>query len=328
MTSRTLSSTAFRTYWLGRYLERTGSTARLISVNASLLIDLPVRLPLGWLPMIDILSQKEQFHELYGEPDTSDPRKGGKSRAIDAYEASVNRYLLSDTRNSGSLINSLNFAKENARTLRSNLPRATFEHINGAYLYAKEMLAPPLSRTRRTSALQHIVGSIQQIDGFLSANMLHNENWQFLRLGNFMERADMTTRTIDLRTKSLLTSDTDLEPFEDIQWRSILRSMYAMQNYTVTVQHPINQADVLEFLFKNTQLPRSLLYCFSALRNCLRSLPKNTEPLERIGKMRRQLQRANVRRLEGEALHKYINARQKQLDALHQAITKTYFPSN
>ena len=68
MTDRTLSSTAFRTYWLGRYLERAGSTARLVNVNANLLIDLPVRLPLGWLPLIDILAQESEFVALYGEP--------------------------------------------------------------------------------------------------------------------------------------------------------------------------------------------------------------------------------------------------------------------
>jgi uncharacterized alpha-E superfamily protein len=322
MTDRTLSSNASRTYWLGRYLERAGSTARLISVNANLLIDLPVRLPLGWLPLISILGQTEQYEELY--EDVTRPSK----RALDENEKSVNRYLLSDTRNPGSLASSLNLAKENARTLRSNLPRASFEHINALCLYAKEMLGPPLSRSRRSTALQHVVASLQQIDGFLSANMLHSANWQFLRLGNFIERADMTTRTIDLRTRDLVLSNSDLAPFENVQWRSILRSMYAMQNYAVSVQRPINQADVLEFLLQNTGLPRSLSYCFSSIHNCLRWLPNNSVPLERINKMRRQLQRANVRRLEGETLHKYITGRQKQLDSLHQAITKTYFPSN
>ena len=68
MTERTLSSTAHRAYWLGRYLERAGSTARLVSVNANLLIDLPVRLPLGWLPLVDILAQEDMYSALYGEP--------------------------------------------------------------------------------------------------------------------------------------------------------------------------------------------------------------------------------------------------------------------
>jgi uncharacterized alpha-E superfamily protein len=319
MTERVLSSTAQRTYWLGRYLERAASTARLISVNANLLIDLPMRLPLGWLPLLSTLSQIEKYEALY------QGKTRPNERSHNSNERNVNRFLLSDTRNPASLINSLNFAKENARTLRGNLPQASFEHINKVCLLAKDMLAPPLSRTRRTTALQQIVLSLQQIDGFLSANMLHNASWHFLRLGNFIERADMTTRTIDLRTRSLLASDLDLTPFADIQWRSILRSMYALQNYTITVQHPINQEDVLEFLLRNQHLPRSLHYCFSAIHNCLRSLPNNSGPMDRINKMRRQLQRANVHRLEGPSLHRYISARQKQLDTLHNAVARAYF---
>ena len=156
--------------------------------------------------------------------------------------------------------------------------------------------------------------------------MLHNASWQFFRLGNFIERADMTTRIIDLRSIDLLEHDTELAPFADIQWRSVLNSLDAMQGYTATVQNPINQEDVLEFLLQNRDLPRSLLRCLTTIRNCLRALPNNTEPLEIINNMRRQLQRARVRRLEDAKLHRFVDARQKQLFTLHQKITNHYFP--
>ena len=223
---------------------------------------------------------------------------------------------------------SLEAARENARTLRGTLPRASYEHINDAYLFAKEMLQEPLSRTRRNNALQHIISRLDQINGFLSSTMLHNASWHFFRLGNFIERADMTTRIIDLRTTNLVESDSDLEPFTDIQWRSVLNSLDSMQSYTVSMQNPVNQPDVLEFLLKNDDLPRSLSRCFNTIRNCLRSLPKNQEPLEQINKMRRQLQRARVRTLEGERLHKFVDGRQKQLFVLHQKITNHYFPQD
>ena len=314
MTERTLSSTAHRAYWLGRYLERAGSTARLVSVNANLLIDLPVRLPLGWLPLVDILAQEDMYSALYGEPPE------------EQHEKSVVRFLLSDQRNPSSLMSSLSYAKENARALRGTLPRAAFEHINDAFLYGKEVFQEPLSRTRRSNGLQHIIERVQQIDGFLSATMLHGAPWQFIRLGNFMERADMTTRIIDLPTTNLLPTDSQLEPFQDIQWRSVLNSLNAMQGYTVTVQKPVTQEEVLPFLLQNPDLPRSLLRCISTLRNCLRSLPANKEPLALVDQHRRQLQRARVRRLSGERLRKFVDARQKQLYTLHQKITNTYFP--
>ncbi len=322
MTDRTLSSTALRAYWLGRYLERAGSTARLVSVNANLLIDLPVRLPLGWLPLVGILSKEKEFTELYGEATKS------KDTALDTHEKNVVRYMLSDQRNSGSLLNCLAYARENARTLRGILPRASYEHINDTYLFAKESITEPLSRTRRTNGLQHIMARLDQINGFLSSTMLHNASWHFFRMGNFIERADMSTRIIDLRTTNLVESDSDLEPFADIQWRSVLNSLDAMQSYTISMQNPINQEDVLEFLLKNDDLPRSLLRSLNTIRNCLRALPQNSEPLALVNTMRRQLQRARVRTLTGERLHRYIDARQRQLGAIHQGITKNYFPKN
>ena len=322
MTDRTLSSTAYRTYWLGRYLERAGSTARLVSVNANLLIDLPVRLPLGWLPLVDILSQEDEFSVLFG--DAAD----NTTAALDDHEKSVVRFLLSDQRNGGSLLNSLAYARENARTLRGTLPRAAYEHINEAYLFAKDVLQEPLSRTRRNNGLKHIIERLDQINGFLSSTMLHNASWNFFRLGNFLERADMTTRIIDLRTANLVENESDLEPFEVIQWRSVLNSLDSMQSYTVSMQNPVNQEDVLEFLLKNDDLPRSLQRCLNTIRNCLRALPKNDETLELVNKMRRQLQRAHVRKLKGERLHRYVDARQKQLLNVHQKITSQYFPQS
>ena len=240
MTDRTLSSTALRAYWLGRYLERAGSTARLVSVNANLLIDLPVRLPIGWLPLIDILSKEQEFTELYGDAASQSPA------SLDTHEKNVVRFLLNDTRNPSSLIASLGFARENARTLRGTLPRASYEHINETFLFAKEILAEPLSRTRRTNGLQHVLARLDQINGFLSSTMLHDASWQFYRMGNFIERADMSTRIIDLRTTDLVESDSGLEPFVDIQWRSVLKSLDSMQSYTVCMQNPVNQEDVLE----------------------------------------------------------------------------------
>ncbi|NOX52634.1 MAG: alpha-E domain-containing protein [Gammaproteobacteria bacterium] len=321
MSSRTLSTTASRTYWLGRYLERAGSITRLVSVNANLLMDLPTKLQLGWLPLVEILANQDTYQALYGA-------SGGDAKVISpsSYEKSVTRFLLSDTRNPGSLISVLTYARANARTLRGTLPRAAYEHINDAHSYAKESIQEPLSRTRRSNALQHVVERLQHIDGFLSATMLHDASWQFLRLGNFIERADMTTRIIDLRSSNLLSAQSALAPFSDIQWRSILNSLDAMQGYFISQQNPINQSDVLEFLLKNSELPRSLLRCFSTIRNCLRSLPRNTEPLKLINSMRQQLQRARVHNLKNEKLHRYVGARQKQLSTLHQKITHTYFP--
>jgi uncharacterized alpha-E superfamily protein len=226
MSAHTLSSTAERSYWLGRYLERAETSARLVSVHANLLIDLPKRMPLGWRPLVAITGSAEVYDTLFD----------------DTGERNVCRFLINDVRNPGSLINSLSWARENARTLRGIIPRSAFEFVNEAYLFAREKLAEPLSRTRRVSGLTTITEYVQQVDGYMSANMLHDAHWNFLRIGQFIERADMTTRLIDVGTGTFWASAADLEPFADIQWRSVLRSVYALQSYNTSVAEPISQA--------------------------------------------------------------------------------------
>ena len=146
-TSHTLSSTAQRSYWLGRYLERAESTARLVTVNGRLLYDLPKRLPLGWQGPVNITGNRSHFDVLYGDPT----------------EKNVTRFLINDSRNPGSLFRSLDNARENVRTLRGIIPRACVEAINELYLFARESLSEPHSRSRRAEGLSEVQASVQRI---------------------------------------------------------------------------------------------------------------------------------------------------------------------
>ncbi|MYD96726.1 MAG: alpha-E domain-containing protein [Gammaproteobacteria bacterium] len=310
-----LSRVAERVYWLGRYLERAESTARLVTVNANLIMDLPVRLPLGWRPLIDITGSGDLFESLYG--------KGH------ATERNVCRFLATDTRNPGSIINSIIGVRDNARTVRENMPRITFEYINELYLFARSALVPGQSRSRRGDALTRISRLAQQLEGFLSQNMLHDAHWELMRLGNFIERADMTTRIIDVRTVDLIAGGHELLPFQDIQWRSVLRSFYAMQSYHASVREPVDPPLVLEFLFKDERLPRSYLRCLNSVRRSLRELPRNGAAVDACDAALSALKETDVKHLGGlehsADLHAFINACQIRLGKLHGAIAETYF---
>lgn len=309
MTSHTLSSTAARSYWLGRYLERCETSARLVSVHANLLIDLPRRMPLGWRPLVAITGSSRLYDELYGE----------------TTEKNVSRFLINDQRNPGSLTQSLSWARENARTLRGIIPRPAFEFVNEAYLFAREHLAEPLSRTRRVSGLEIITEYVQQVDGYMSANMLHDAHWNFLRIGQFLERADMTTRMIDVGTGSFWHDATDLEPFADIQWRSVLRALYALQSYNTTMSEPVTQGPVIDFLMNDARLPRSVVYGLNAVRNNLRSLPRHDLPLRAVNRMRRELAGTRVRNLSGAQISDLLDECQIRLNQVHEAMDRTYF---
>lgn len=309
MNAHTLSSTASRSYWLGRYLERTETSARLVTVHANLLIDLPRRMPLGWRPLVAITGSADLYDELFD----------------DTTERNVCRFLINDQRNPGSLICSLSSARENARTLRGIIPRPAFEYVNEAYLFAKEQLTEPLSRTRRVSGLNTITEYVQQVDGYMSANMLHDAHWNFLRIGQFIERADMTTRMIDAGTGTFWDSAAELEPFADMQWRSVLRALYALQSYNTTMAEPISQGPVMEFLVNDVRLPRSVAYGANSVRNNLRALPRHDQPLRAVNRIRRELAAPDLREMTSAEVSEFLDRIQVLLNELHDHVYRTYF---
>ena len=308
--THTLSSTAQRAYWLGRYLERAESTARLVNVNARLLYDLPKRLPLGWQPLVNITGSEELFAEHYDEPN----------------EKNVSRFLINDARNPSSLLSTIELARENVRTLRGIIPRQTVEYVNEMYLYARDSLTEPLSRLRRTEGLNEIPRFTQRIEGFMSANMLHDAHWSFFRLGNYIERADMTSRIIDVGNDNILGPVRELEPFADIQWRSVLRSLDAAQSYNTEVQEPINQSAVLDFLIHNPRLPRSLAYALNSIRHGLRALPRHEQAMRKVNRLRRKLGAFSDG--DSEQIRDFLDEVQIDLAELNSSLSQTYFSTS
>ena len=307
----TLSRVAERIYWTGRYIERAESTARLVSVNSNLLFDFPKRTTLGWRPLIEIVGATAEFDERYNA----------------ATEQNVVRFIASDPENGGSILASIAHARENARTVRDQMPRFGFELINELYLYAAEALTGSLSRSSRAEVLGEITAQVQRLDGFLSANMAHGAPWIFFRLGNHLERADMTTRLIDVRSSDLFAdlyeSDRDLSPYQEIQWRSVLRSLYGLQTYRAAMGQGLEQDQVLSFLFTDPEFPRSYARCLMSIRTSCRSLVRSERPLRTVNRILREL--AKVKFDEPFDLHSFVDDCQLDLAALHDEIGKTYF---
>ena len=66
-----LSRVAERLYWMARYLERAENTARLVSVYANLLLDLPKGSELGWDMLVRITGIEEPFRRALPSRPTS-----------------------------------------------------------------------------------------------------------------------------------------------------------------------------------------------------------------------------------------------------------------
>ncbi len=305
-----LSRVANHIYWMERYLERAENTARLIQVNTHLLLDLPRNVTLGWEPIIDMLSFRDVFYDLYKEAD----------------EKSVIKFMVTDTNNPGSIINCLAAVRENARIIREIIPSEAWEQINNLYIAAKADGQSVLTRRHRFNCLHRIIVANQTITGLLGGTMLRGEGYAFLRLGRHLERTDMTSRIIDVRSASLLP---DLSPeqsaFENIQWMGVLKSLTAYQMYRQEMRIRINRADVLEFLINNKQFPRSLQHGLMQIGKCLLELPNSQSISQQVEALSEELQKLDTHELTQDRLHEVIDDIQLGVVKIHQSINSQYF---
>ena len=305
-----LSRVAENIYWMARYIERAENIARVINVNANLLLDLPTRYTVGWKPLIEITGSDALFEDMYGSYS----------------EKNVVTFLMADELNPGSILRCISDARENARTMRDILPRETWEQINDLYLYCKKQLAKAVPQNRRYDFLKFIIQNAQQITGQMMGTMTHNNAYDFLRMGRNLERADMTTRIIDVRSESLLpAAKEDLQPFENLQWMSVLKSMSAYQMYRQQMKASVRRELVLEFLIKDRQFPRAYSHCLAEVQECLSYLPNNEAPLRLVMHTRRMISNFDPEKLFQEDLRSFLDELQLHLAGIHDAVGQTYF---
>ena len=305
-----LSRVAENLYWMARYLERAENTARLITVNANLLLDLPKAVQPGWKPLIDITDSAKTFHKHYQSAD----------------ERNVVKFLIADTVNPGAILSSLAMARENVRTVRDFMPRETWEQVNVLYLQAKGNLATGLGRRGRYDYLLGIIHGVQQITGLLAGSMTHDEGYDFLRMGRNLERADMTIRIIDVRSANLLPNTSDeLTPFENIQWMSVLKSLSGYQMYRRAMQVRVQRPFVLKFLFKERLFPRAFYHSICEVENCLRVLPRRDLPVACLAHIKELVTASRPETMSQEELHAFIDRLELHIIELNTAISDTYF---
>jgi uncharacterized alpha-E superfamily protein len=303
-----LSRVAERIYWSARYLERAETTARLARVYGNLLLDLPRQAGLKWDLLIQITGCEELYRELQPNPgpDTAE------------------RFLVADRSNPSSVRSSLLHARENLRTTRDNLPSEAWRSVNELCMYVGEELDAATSHRRRYGIHSRVVEGCQQINGLLHDTMSHDSGYQFFRIGRGLERADMTTRIIDVAAALLLGRE-DLARFDNALWMAVLQSLSAYQMYRQKVRRRIDGTDVIAYLLKDDQFPRAFSFSLRELGSSLAVLPRNAEPHKSLGGLRRMLAQLEVAGLDIATLHQWIDDAQRELGELHALIHRTWF---
>lgn len=305
-----LSRVAENIYWMARYIERAENTARLINVTTNLILDLPRSANVGWEYLLEIMGTEQSFHEHYDSTE----------------EKNILRFMIADLNNSGSIMSSLKFARENARTIRDIIPRETWESINDLYLIAKSHTQSGIARKNRYSYLQKIILGAETLTGQLAGTMYHDMGYDFLRMGRNLERADMTTRIIDVRSADLIEDGHEgLTPYENIQWMSVLKSLTGYQMYRRIIQVRVRRPDVLKFLLQERKFPRAFYHAICEVEGCLQDLPRHDKVLHQINKLQKTVLKANPEKLKQDELHEFIDRLQKGLSNVHKNISDTYF---
>jgi len=294
-----LSRLAENAFWLARYLERAESLSRAIVVCEQLRLDMPGQEPAGW----------HRLASVAGVEDEAVPELGPG--------ALVGRVLL-DRSNPSSLLGALGCARENLRRTRPLLPSECWHTLNRLYLRvsALEPGAPPAELGR---VLGEVVAVGQQLAGQIAAGMLRDEGYAFLRMGVFVERADMMIRIATTVASSLIPTDHSFR-FEDVRWSGLLKSVGAYQASRRRHHARANLGNVLELIFTDTAFPRSFASAVQQIGRELEGLPRHEAALAVVRKCAPPQAPATRPALAHAAAHAL-----EQLDRLSAVIQATYF---
>ncbi len=306
-----LSRVADSLYWLGRYIERAENYARFIDVNSNLSLDLPPHMNEQWEPLIAVTGDLEAFNERYNECD--------RESAI--------YFLAFDLKNPNSLFSSVSMARENARIVRENLTKETWEVLNELYLRMKQGNSKQIWKQEDPRAFFiDIKYRIQLLYGIAYNSVARAEGWYWVTLGQYLERADKTSRILDVKYHYLLPSPEDIgTPLDQLHWMALLKSVSAFNTYR-RVFGNINPEGVVEFLVLNRKFPRSIYFCLTEAEICLHEISGHptkgfgNKAEKLMGELRSQLEYDDIADVIDHGLHEYLDHLQIRLNQISIAI--------
>ncbi len=309
-----LSRVAENLYWLGRYLERAENTARFINSTTQVLLDLPRDASFGW----DVLLKVAGLDQVYAEHHPN---------MTQADEDSIVSFLIEDPHNPSSILSGIHNARENARTVREVLPMELWERINSLYLYIRDNAArAQAGRGPRNEVLRGVIGRRESIIGLLTGSMSRDVAYQFIKLGRNIERADMTTRIIDVNSAVRLPRDPALAAVAiERMWMSTLNALSAYQMYRRHVSVHVRANEVVNYLLKNGHFPRTVLHCLGEIEGCLSVLPDHMVAMKKVRQAWRRVDAMQLDNLKPTVLHEYLDQVQTDLGDVHAALAGKYF---
>jgi len=315
-----LSRVAHSLYWMARYIERAENIARLVDVNLQLLLDLrnldEKRLAAHWLPIVQATGDEEAFFKLH-------PRATGQA---------VTEFLVFQSENPNSIVQSVCQARENARMVRDQLTAELWEELNRLYLFVRSPMARQVWQRSPSEFFQEIKAGSLHLNGIASATLIHDEGWWFVQAGQFLERGDKTTRILDVRYQTLPEQGAPkaVSQTETLEWSTVLHSCSAWDAYKTIYGADVHPRLVAEFLLLNDNFPRSARFCVGELNRAVRQISGAAEGYFRndtdklTGRLLAELQFSTIDEIFDRGLHRYLDELQQKLNDIGEALFRAY----
>ncbi len=286
-----------------------------MEVNFNLMLDLPPGVTELWQPLITATGDLELYKQKY-----------------DGYEKEDAIFFLAfDQDNPNSILNSVRRARENSRIVRENISKESWEAINGLYHFVNDAHG---GKTWNSDKPQHFFSAVKQkvelIYGISFNTDIRGDGWNFNRIGQYLERADKTSRILDVKYHILLPSVSDVgSPLDALHWAALLKSVSGYNSYR-RYYGKLNPVTAVEYLILASLFPRSIYFCLNHAENSLRQISGNSSgkhtPVEKtIGNLRADLEFADINDIFEFGLHEYLDKIQVQLNKVSEQVSEQYF---
>ncbi|AKF03523.1 Hypothetical protein DB32_000672 [Sandaracinus amylolyticus] len=314
-----LSRVADAVHWMNRYVERAENVARFVDVNLHLTLDAPTDHGASpWASLVATTGDHALFKEKYGAPTREN----------------VMEFLTFDRSYPNSIASCLRAARENARSVREVISSEMWKQLNEMYLSVKEASRDPVAAFASPGELyDRIKHDCHAFVGVTYLTMTHNEAWHFGRLGRLLERADKTSRIVDVKAFLLLSQRSALAgAIDEIQWAALLKSASALEMYRKRHGRIVPER-VVEFLLFENKFPRSVRYCVTKAERSLHAITGNSlegrtlPPEALVATLRTELEQGDASKVLGDGgaeLHAWIDALQTKLNGVGQAIYEEF----
>lgn len=301
-------------FWLGRYIERASSLARIVMVQTAFDRGRADGSSWGWL--LALYDERDDFHKRYDE----------------ATSENVIRYFMNDPEHGGSVLRSLEAARSNARALRAMIATDFWVHSNRAYRRVKELNPSALRETRLAATSEAIQIDCYALLGIANSTLYRDAGWNFFQLGLEVERADQMSRLLDVRFAQRQSGETDGDLIGDfVHWTMLLRASSGHHAYRRLVSGPLQPENVARFLIFERSFARSITHCLDGIEGAITELrelclvPTPERIIKRMEALRSLVEKARDDTRLVENLHTFNDGTQRRLAELTEDLGRSFF---